>query len=326
MCIRDRNFIDAENILITNDGGFDAVETFTRSSSGYSLSNQYLEQTILRDVLVLSSNIVIVVNKLENTLDRVELASGNRTIFTQSLLDKPEHIAQNQQGFMFITNRGNNTVTRVDPNGFSEIAFLMPQNKSPDCIEVGPDDHLYICSRASDEILVLDSTDGSLIRSITGGTEHPLNEPVSIAFVGKVLDDAPYDPNNDSDNDGTANIDDQLPLDPSDILDTDGDGIGNLTDLDDDNDSMPDDYEIANGFDPLDPSDADEDFDRDGRSNASEYAVGTNPLLPPAQEVAQENSQSGSIGVYALFVLLIAICRRQKQHKLLIIKSRKKAF
>ena len=46
---------------------------------------------------------------------------------------------------------------------------------------------------------------------------------------------------------------------------------------DSDGDGMPDDYEIANGFNPYDPSDASRDDDGDGVSNLDEYLAGTNP-------------------------------------------------
>src|SRR4030095_9860153 len=51
------------------------------------------------------------------------------------------------------------------------------------------------------------------------------------------------------------------------IADTDGDG-------------MPDDWEIANGLGPTDPTDAAKDADGDGFTNFQEYLAGTDPRSP----------------------------------------------
>ncbi len=69
--------------------------------------------------------------------------------------------------------------------------------------------------------------------------------------------------------------------------DFDGDGVagtdggvnsgGDVCDLDDDNDTIPDAYELANMMDPFDPSDAAQDNDNDGITNLQEFLDGTNP-------------------------------------------------
>ena len=80
----------------------------------------------------------------------------------------------------------------------------------------------------------------------------------------------------DSDGDGVPDDQDDFPLDPDEYLDSDGDGLGNNADTDDDNDGMPDDWELMYGLDPL-KDDAAEDPDEDGVFNIDEYNLGSEP-------------------------------------------------
>ena len=62
----------------------------------------------------------------------------------------------------------------------------------------------------------------------------------------------------DSDEDGVADVDDAFPLDASESVDTDGDGVGDNADPDDDGDGVDD---LLDAF-PLDASETvDSDFD-----------------------------------------------------------------
>jgi len=90
----------------------------------------------------------------------------------------------------------------------------------------------------------------------------------------------------DTDGDGVDDASDAFPLDPTESVDTDGDGIGNNGDTDDDGDGLPDAFEIDNGLDPLDSADASLDADNDGMSNLEEYQQGTDLFNPPADATA----------------------------------------
>ena len=87
----------------------------------------------------------------------------------------------------------------------------------------------------------------------------------------------------DSDGDGVADVSDLFPSDASESIDTDGDGIGNNSDPDNDNDGMPNDWEIQYGLDPLLESDAGLDKDEDSLINILEYQNNTNPELPDTE-------------------------------------------
>ena len=84
-----------------------------------------------------------------------------------------------------------------------------------------------------------------------------------------------YPMGQDSDNDSVVNENDPFPNNPNEWLDTDHDGIGNNADTDDDGDGISDEVEKSNGLNPLNPADAQADYDNDGFSNVIELNAGT---------------------------------------------------
>ncbi|MBO6557754.1 MAG: hypothetical protein JJ957_14705 [Pseudomonadales bacterium] len=91
----------------------------------------------------------------------------------------------------------------------------------------------------------------------------------------------------DSDSDGTPDSADAFPNDPTEQIDTDLDGTGNNADTDDDNDGMPDTFELANGLNSL-VDDASEDPDGDGLTNLEEFQGGTDPQVSDAADVCDD--------------------------------------
>ncbi len=103
----------------------------------------------------------------------------------------------------------------------------------------------------------------------------------------------------DDDNDGTPDADDAFPLDNTESSDTDGDGTGNNADGDDDNDGMSDIYENANGLNPL-VDDASGDLDNDGFTNFEEFVDSSDPNdandFPFSQELQKLLASDGESG------------------------------
>ncbi len=75
------------------------------------------------------------------------------------------------------------------------------------------------------------------------------------------------------------------------------DGLGpGLTDVDDDDDGMPNEWEIAYGLNPLDPTDAYVDTDGDGLYNLNEYLAGTSPVNVDTLGTGLRDGQKDSDG------------------------------
>jgi hypothetical protein len=140
-----------------------------------------------------------------------------------------------------------------------------------------------------------------------------LNQPVSLVFAGLPQDEFRLDGEHDSDGDFVNNPDDAFPLDATENLDSDNDGMGNNADTDDDNDNLPDTYETANNLNPLDGSDAQQDTDNDGSSNITEFEAGTDPNDPNSTpETPETSSGGGSLALsWILLVLTLVLIKRR---------------
>ncbi|WP_248357335.1 PKD domain-containing protein [Anaeromyxobacter oryzae] len=124
-------------------------------------------------------------------------------------------------------------------------------------LAVAPDGRLFVSDMFSGKVQVI-AADGSLLGSIGGGTgAGALRQPAGLALL----------PNGDLV-----------------VADFDGKRLGRFgagaplaaCPGDADCDGLPDAWEIANGFDPLDPRDAMADADGDGLNAVEEYLAGTN--------------------------------------------------
>ncbi|TLU64259.1 hypothetical protein FE810_11660 [Thalassotalea litorea] len=108
----------------------------------------------------------------------------------------------------------------------------------------------------------------------------------------------------DADSDGLHDLIDNCPADANmNQLDSDADSSGDVCDLDDDNDSIPDSDEIAFGLDPLDAADALLDMDNDGFNNLIEFLYRSDmndasSIPSPISSLTEDFNDSWPLGFY----------------------------
>ena len=119
----------------------------------------------------------------------------------------------------------------------------------------------------------------------------------------------PSDATGDLEGDGLTNIEEYWTNSDPNLADTDNDGISDVDevrlygtrtwDSDNDNDLMPDGYEVDNGLDPTDVRDKLQDADNDGVTNYHEFKLGTlagdDTSTPPFTDNAVYSFEGGTV-------------------------------
>lgn len=316
-------FQNNTTLLVNNGLGTSHVESFSLAANGNQALVSTNDPEVWRDLAILSDDILIIAARSSNTLLSLRLddLQAAPQVFSNQGLNKPEHIAIDNNANIYVSNAGSNDISQFDSNGNFLGRFISAGSGGlgkPSCITIGPDGNMYICSSDTDKILKFDGQTGAFLEVFIDAGASGLKQPVSIVFAGLPLDEFRLDGEHDSDGDLVNNNIDDLPLDATETIDTDGDGIGNNADTDDDNDTLPDTYEVANNLNPLNNSDAQQDNDNDGSSNLVEFQLGTDPnnanSAPDAPKVPESDSGGGSMTlVFLIFVLTLTIFRREKK-------------
>lgn len=143
------------------------------------------------------------------------------------------------------------------------------------------------------------------------------NDPA--ASVDSDGDEYPDNWNQDMNQDNSTSrpklILDKFPMDGNEHSDTDNDGLGDEEDKDDDNDRMPDSWELNHSLNPKDDADSILDADFDGVSNLNEFLANTNPLDPDERpdlinnnpDTSESQNPSGLLALIVLIVLFVMI-------------------
>jgi len=199
-----------------------------------------------------------------------------------------------------------------DNDGYSNYReYLGHDNKSGNSDWTNPEDPQSYPVKDSDNDGIRDNTD-----------KFPFDPAASVDSDSDGCPDAwnPGMSRNHSISVPKLNLD-HFPEDPGACLDTDGDNLPNeikgtstLTeDTDDDNDAMPDWWELEHSLNPLDIGDAMEDPDSDGFSNLNEYLGDTDPLnandvpFNPLPTTKGDETDWEEFLVFLLFVIIIVM-------------------
>ena len=189
------------------------------------------------------------------------------------------------------TNLANNAATLVegpdlDGDGVEEALDNCPGTPNPSQLDSDGDGHGDACDNCPftanpNQV----DTDGDLLGDACDNCPtNALNPSPDTDGDGRgdICDSCPTNPNPsqvDTDMDGVPDACDSCPTVTNSWTDQDGDGIDSACDPDIDGDGLPNDWEIANGFNPLNPIFLDTylDPDGDGLPNVEEYIAGSQP-------------------------------------------------
>ncbi len=183
-----------------------------------SSTSQDIDQA-LRGLVFKSLNELLVISRSENQIliFNLDTLQQSEVFSDTSQLNFPEHIVKDLNGKFYVSNAGSGNIIRLSSSGDFETIFVNSGSgglNEPGCLDFGPDGSLYVCSTKTNQILRYDGQTGEFLDVFVDASSG-IDKPMGMVFAGSILDDAPFDPTNDSDGDGIANQDDEFPLDPT---------------------------------------------------------------------------------------------------------------
>ena len=199
--------------------------------------------------------------EIGTSIHNMDTDGDNHSDFSDAFpLDENEHIDTDSDGI------GNHADTDDDNDGIPDETEIEngtdPLNADTD--NDGVNDNLDVFPNNSEEISDADA-DG------IGNNADTDDDNDGVSDQDEVTNGTnPFDA--DTDKDGFNDSLDEFPLDSTENIDSDGDGVGNNSDVDDDNDGVLDEDEIVNGTDPL-------VADSDGDGNSDDAIQATDPRL-----------------------------------------------
>ena len=270
-------------------GNFPNLSASTALQGIFMDNNQFTGSISSLSGLVNLSQILINNNQLSGTIPNMSGFSSLNLLFIDNnnfvFADfEAQHISYTGLGNLYHyipqalvdTNRSQNVLQgtmlsitpQISPNPSGNDVYQWFLNGSPINTAAGTQ-HVY--SVASPSSADAGDYAYTVNNSVVGGlvlASHSGGDSIHVTYIP------------DQDGDSVADSLDNCPAvaNPN-QANFDGDSEGDACDLDDDNDGMPDAWELQYGLNPFNANDAWDDNDQDGYSNIIEYIMGTNPLI-----------------------------------------------
>ena len=174
-------FQDNATLLVNNGLGDSNIESFSLLASGNQSGDSTSDSAVWRDFVVVNGNRLIIAERSTNRLLTFSLdnLTAAPQVFSTQGLNKPEHLAVDSNGNIYVTNAGSKDLSQFDSNGNFVRQIVSAGSGglgTPSCLTIGPDGDIYICSSDTNEVLKYDGGSGAFLNVFVEAAAGGLNQ------------------------------------------------------------------------------------------------------------------------------------------------------
>lgn len=130
--------------------------------------------------VAVNGNFIYVADRGNDAIRRIDKTSGEVTTI-KSGLNNPTGIATDRSGNIYVANRDDGEVLRLDPAGNEVASFQFPPPQNPTGVTVDRFGNIYVTERLNQQISRIDQATGSITVIAGSGATGAINGPGSSA-------------------------------------------------------------------------------------------------------------------------------------------------